>query len=235
MNQTVLDPRLEKLRGGLIVSCQAPPGSPLADPQIIAALALTAEQNGAVGVRINTPAHIAATKQRVNVPIIGIEKVESTESDVYITPTFAVACGVAESGADIVALDATRRPRPHGENLAELIRRVQAELHRAVMADIATFDEGLYAADCGATLVATTLCSYTMETRGAPLPAFDLIERLAARLSVPIICEGGVATPADVQRAFDCGVFAVVVGTAITGVGQNVRRFVAAVSNEPRG
>lgn len=222
---------IEKLRGGLVVSCQATLGSPLADPQIIAALALTADQNGAAGVRINTPAHIAATKQRVNVPIIGIEKVESAASDVYITPTFAVARGVAESGADIVALDATQRPRPNGEKLAELIARVQLELQRPVMADIATFDEGLYAAACGAALVATTLCSYTAETRGAHIPAFDLIERLAARLRVPVVCEGGVATPEDVKRAFDCGAFAVVVGTAITGVGQNVRRFVAAAPN----
>lgn len=226
------DSAIEKLRGGLIVSCQATPGSPLAEPQIIAALALTAEQYGAAGVRINTPAHIAATKGRVNVPIIGIEKVESAESDVYITPTFAVARGVAESGADIVALDATRRPRPSGEKLAELIQRVQMELQRPVMADIAAFDEGLYAADSGATLVATTLCSYTAATRGARIPAFDLIERLAARLNVPIVCEGGVATPDDVKRAFDCGAFAVVVGTAITGIGQNVRRFAAAAPTQ---
>lgn len=233
MSRTILDSAIAKLRGGLIVSCQAPADSPLAAPQIIAALALTAEQHGAAGVRINTPAHIAATKQRVNVPIIGIEKVESATSEVYITPTFDVARSVAESGADIVALDATRRLRPHGEKLAELIQGVQTELHRAVMADIATFDEGLYAADCGAALVATTLCSYTAETRSAPIPAFDLIERLAARLSVPIVCEGGVATPEDVKRAFDCGAFAVVVGAAITGIGQNVRRFVAAIPNEP--
>lgn len=228
MKLTGADPTIEKLRGGLIVSCQATPGSPLALPQIIAALALTAEQNGAASVRINTPAHIAATKQCVNVPIIGIEKVVSAASDVYITPTLAIARGVAESGADIVAIDATQRPRPKGEKLAELIRRVQTELQRPVMADIAAFDEGIYAADNGASLVATTLCSYTAETRGARIPAFDLLERLAVRLRVPIVCEGGVATPEDVKRAFDCGAFAVVVGTAITGVGQNVRRFVAA-------
>jgi hypothetical protein len=44
---------IEKLRGGLIVSCQAPAGSPLDDAEIIAAFALTAEQQGAVGVRLN--------------------------------------------------------------------------------------------------------------------------------------------------------------------------------------
>ena len=221
-------PEIEKLRGGLIVSCQAPQGSPLDDPRIIAALALTAEQNGAVGVRINSAAHVVATTARVGVPIIGIEKVVSEVSDVYITPTFEVASRLVFGGANIVATDATRRPRPRGERLEDLIRRIQQELQRPVMADAATFDEGLYAADCGAAIVATTLCGYTAESRGTPLPALDLLERLAKRLTVPVICEGGVGSPEQVRQAFDCGAFAVVVGTAITGIGYLVERFVAA-------
>lgn len=38
--------------GGLIVSCQPVPGSPLDKPEIVAAMALAAEQAGAVAVRI---------------------------------------------------------------------------------------------------------------------------------------------------------------------------------------
>lgn len=216
---------VEKLRGGLIVSCQAPKGSPLSDPKIIAALALTAEQNGAVGVRINSAEHIAATKLGVGVPIIGIEKVVTEESDVYITPTFEVAGRIADSGANIIALDATLRPRPQGERLEDLIRRVQQQLRLPVMADVATFDEGLRAADCGAEIVATTLCGYTAESHGAELPAFGLLEKLASTLSIPVICEGGVHSPEHLRRALDCGAFAVVVGTAITGVGYLTRRF----------
>ncbi len=222
------NPEIEKLRGGLIVSCQAPQGSPLDDAQIIAALALTAEQNGAAGVRINSAAHVAATTARVRFPIIGIEKVVSDASDVYITPTFEEASQLASSGAGIVAMDATRRPRPRGERLEDLIRRIQEELRRPVMADVATFDEGLYAADCGAAIVATTLCGYTAESRDTPLPALALLEQLANRLTVPVICEGGVGSPEQVRQAFDCGAFAVVVGTAITGAGSLVERFVAA-------
>ncbi len=219
---------VEKLRGGLIVSCQAPVGTPLCDPQIIAALALTAEQHGAVGVRINSPEHIAATKLRVSVPIIGIEKVVLPESEVYITPTFDVASRVVASGANILAVDATRRPRPQGERFENLIRRIHEELRLPVMADVATFEEGLYAADCGAELIATTLCGYTAESRGAKLPALDLLAKLAGKLNVPVICEGGVGSPEQVRQAFDCGAFAVVVGTAITGIGHLVKQFVAA-------
>jgi len=226
------NPDIEKLRGGLIVSCQAPQGSPLNDPQIIAALALVAEKHGAVGVRINSASHVAATSACVSIPIIGIEKVISLESDVYITPTFDVASGLVASGANIVATDATRRIRPRGERLEDLIHRVQQELQRPVMADVATFDEGLYAADCGAEIVATTLCGYTAESRGTLLPALDLLEGLAKRLDVPVICEGGVGSPEQVRQAFDCGAYAVVVGTAITGVGHLVERFAAA---SPKG
>lgn len=224
----MIKPEIEKLRGGLIVSCQAPQGSPLDNPDVIAALALTAEQNGAVGVRINSAPHIAATNLRVRVPIIGIEKVVTPESEVYITPTFDVASRIVESGAGIVAMDATRRGRSQGETLETLIRRVREELQCLIMADVATLDEGLYAADCGVEIVATTLCSYTAESRGTQLPAFELLEQLASRLSVPVICEGGVGSPKQVRQALECGAFAVVVGTAITGIGHQVKNFVTA-------
>lgn len=219
---------IEQLRGGLIVSCQAPTGSPLDDPHIISAMALTAEQQGAVAVRLNGASHVAAANPHLTIPILGIEKVVTTESDVYITPTFAVAERLVANGADLIALDATQRPRPQGETVAHLIRRIREELRVPVMADIATEEEALFAADCGADLIATTLCGYTAETRGTPLPALDLLATLVSKLAVPLVCEGGVASPADVARVFACGAYAVVVGTAITGITQLVKNFVAA-------
>ena len=220
--------QIDQLRGGLIVSCQAPTGSPLDDPFIISAMALTAAQQGAIGVRLNGASHIAAARARITIPILGIEKVVTEGSEVYITPTFTVAERVAKSGADIIALDATRRARPGGEKVEQLIRRIREGLQKPVMADIATFEEALFAADCGAEIIATTLCGYTKETTGVSLPAWQLLETLTAKLRIPIICEGGVASPADVQRVFQCGAFAVVVGTAITGLTQLVKNFVAA-------
>ncbi len=214
------------LRGGLIVSCQAPVGTPLNDPYIISALALTAEQNGAVAVRIRQADQIAATRARVKLPIIGLDKIDYADSPVYITPTMDDAARIAASGADIVAVDATLRPRPHGEKLDALLRYVRETLGKPVLADVATFDEGVYAAECGADLIATTLCGYTAESAGANLPALGLVERLAAHLNVPVICEGGVSSPAQVKAAFDAGAFAVVVGGAITGVDKLVQQFV---------
>jgi N-acylglucosamine-6-phosphate 2-epimerase len=228
----LMEELFESMCGGLIVSCQSPPGSPLDDPQVIRAMALTAEQQGAVGVRLNSATHIAAVHKQLSIPIIGLEKVVAPGSDVYITPTFAVAERIAQSGAQIIALDATQRPRPNGETIDRLLARIRQELHRPVMADVATFAEGVRAAEMGADLLATTLCGYTQESAGTSLPAFALLEQLANHLRLPIICEGGVATPDEVRRAFDCGAFAVVVGTAITGITQLVKNFVAAT---PRG
>ncbi|MCU1290827.1 MAG: N-acetylmannosamine-6-phosphate 2-epimerase [Acidobacteria bacterium] len=215
-------------RGGLIVSCQAPANSPLAKPEIIAALAETAEQNGAVGVRIDSPAHIAAVKQRVKVPVLGIYKIVEASSDVYITPTFASAKVVAAAGADVIAVDATLRRRPNGENLNELVRRIKEELKVPVMADVATLEEGINAIETlGVDCVSTTLSGYTEETKHLVKPDFELLENLARRFDLPIICEGRLRSTEDVQRAFACGAHAVVVGGAITGIDQLVRRFVS--------
>lgn len=220
---------IEKLRGGLIVSCQAPEDSPLNDPHVISAMALAAERHGAAAVRINGPANIAATRQRVSIPIIGIEKVVSPNSPVYITPTFEVAERLQASGADLIALDATARPRPDGDRIEDLVSRIQGRLALPVMADISTLEEGLFVADWGADLIATTLCGYTDETRGESLPALGLVQALARRAGgVPIVCEGGIAKPEQVERAFDLGAFAVVVGTAITGIDRLVDPFIAA-------
>jgi N-acylglucosamine-6-phosphate 2-epimerase len=224
MNKTI-----ESWRGGLIVSCQAPAESPLNKPEIIAAFAEAAELGGAVGVRIDAPENVRAVKERVKIPILGIYKLVFDSSDVYITPTFAAAKQIVEAGADFIALDATRRIRPGGETLDALVARVRAELSPPIMADVSLFDEGLYAAEMlGADVVSTTLSGYTADTKHLTEPDFKLVERLAAKLTVPIVCEGRLRSAEDVRRAFDAGAFAVVVGGAITGVDWLVRKFVAA-------
>lgn len=216
-------------RGGLIVSCQAPQNSPLAEPEIIAAFAETAEQNGAVGVRIDSPENIRAVKKRIKIPVLGIYKIVSDASEVYITPTFEAAKKINEAGADVIALDATRRSRPNNEKLEEIVAQIQIELKRAVMGDVAKFEEGLNAAEIiGVDVVSTTLSGYTEETKHLAKPDFELVESLAKRLTIPIICEGRLRSSEDVRRAFDCGAFAVVVGGAITGIDRLVSKFVSA-------
>jgi N-acylglucosamine-6-phosphate 2-epimerase len=219
-----------KIQNGLIVSCQAPADSPLCKPEIIAALAETAEQNGAVAVRIDSPKHIRAVKHAVKVPIFGIYKVIYDSSKVYITPTFKAAKEVAEAGADVIAIDATLRQRPEGESLTKIVLRIKEELNLPVMADVSTLEEGLNAVEAiGVDFVSTTLSGYTNATKHLIEPDFELVEKLAGRLDVPVICEGRLRSSDDVRRAFDCGAFAVVVGGAITGVDQLVQQFVSAM------
>ena len=218
-----------QIEGGLIVSCQAPANSPLARPDIIAALAKCAEQNGAIGVRIDSPQHVRAVRQAVAVPILGIYKIVSATSEVYITPTFDAAKEIAAAGANVIAIDATLRRRPNEESLAEIVSRIKNELHLPVMADISTLEEGLNAVETlEVDLVGTTLSGYTNATRHLTKPDFELVEKLAKRIAVPVICEGRLRSADDVRRAFDGGAFAVVVGGAITGIDGLVEQFVSA-------
>ena len=209
-----IDVLLSGMRGGLIVSCQALPDEPLHGAAIMARMALAALQGGAAGIRANGPADIAAIKASVALPLIGLYK-DGAEG-VYITPTLDHARAVAAAGADIVALDATGRPRPDGRTLTQVIAAIHDELGKPVLADVSTFDEGLAAVAAGADLVATTLSGYTPYSPQQPGPDLDLLADLVARLPVPVIAEGRIHTPDQARAALTAGAFAVVVGGAIT-------------------
>ena len=217
---------LQKLRHGLIVSCQAPATSPLHNPTIIAAMAKAAVNQGAIAVRIDSPSHIHAVRQQVDVPIIGLWKQIYADSEVYITPRYVDALTVAAVGSDIIALDATLRPRPGGEQLGEIITKIHQDLGKLVMADVDTLEAAIAAVAAGADLVGTTLYGYTETTKHLTPPGFDLLAAMVAKLEVPIVCEGGLASVEMCQRAMGLGAYAVVVGTAITGIDLQVKAYV---------
>ncbi len=221
MNKSKL---ITSLKSRLIVSCQAPPDSPLHQPSIIAAIALTCVQRGAIAVRIDTPSHILAVKQLLpDTPVIGLWKQVYPDSPVYITPTLQEVKGIISAGADIVALDTTNRPRP-AEALPELINYIQQQ-GKLVMADIDTRENAIAAAALGVDLIATTLYGYTEATRGLTPPGFSLLETLKQQLTTPLICEGGISTPLMAKQALTLGAYSIVVGTAITGIDQKVEDF----------
>lgn len=217
---------IQSLRHGLIVSCQAPVDSPLHEPMVIAAMAQAAVNNGAVGVRIDTPDHISAVRNRVAVPIIGLWKQVMPGSDVYITPQFHYAAAVAQAGADVIAIDATTRNRPGDEVLADIIAQIHQELGKPVMADVDTIEAAIAAGAAGADLVGTTLFGYTEATKHLSPPGWDLLTQMVQKLDIPVICEGGVSSPQMARQAIDLGAYAVVVGTAITGIDYLVRGYI---------
>lgn len=223
INQNIIT----SLNKGLIVSCQAPVDSPLHDPYIIAAMAQASVKQGAVGVRIDTPAHVMAVKALVTAPIIGLWKQQIPGYDVYITPQFEHAEAIATAGADIIAIDATQRNRPNGETLNQLITKIHEELQKPVMADVDTIESAIAAVDAGADIVGTTLYGYTAQTKNQTPPGFELLSHIVEKLPVPAICEGGIASPQMAKHALELGAYAVVVGTAITGIDQQVKAYQA--------
>ena len=218
----------ERLHGGLVVSCQALPHEPLFGSAVMARLAIAAQAGGAVGIRANGPADIAAIRAASDLPLIGLSKVDVPSFDVYITPTLADALAVSQAGADVIALDATSRPHPEGLT-ADFIRRVRAETGKPVLADISTDDEALEAQEAGAEFISTTMSGYTPYSPQTEEPDLDLVRRLAAVLTVPLIAEGRIATPEQARAALDAGAWAVIVGGAITRPQQITERFVRVI------
>ena len=221
-------PTGEVLNKGLIVSVQAPLGSPMRDPDVIASMAEASLRNGAVGVRLESPEHIGAVRRRCpEALIIGLWKCTFPDSSVYITPGWSEIQAVWSAGADVIALDATERVRPGGQLLADLIQRARQELKAPLMADVDSVQNGLTAAALGCEWIGTTLYGYTETTSDRTPPGLELLPDLRRALepSVRLICEGGIASPGVAQAALNAGADNVVVGTAITGIDLQVAAY----------
>lgn len=226
MNVEVLD----KVRGGLIVSCQALKEEPLFSSYIMSRMAYAAKCGGAVGIRANTVEDITEIKKTVDLPVIGIIKSVYQGSDVYITPTIKEVDALVQCGVDIIATDCTKRERPDGKSLEEFFKEVRAKYpDQLFMADCSSYEEGMHAAEIGLDLIGTTMNGYTEYTKGSILPNLDLMKRLVENCGKPVIAEGGIWSPDQLKAALDTGVLAAVVGTAITRPMDITKRFVEAI------
>lgn len=217
---------LERLRGGLVVSCQPVEGGPMDRPEIIAAMAQAAVAGGAAALRIEGLDNLRAVRPMVGVPIIGLIKRDLPESPVRITPFCADARALVAAGAEIVAYDATGRARP--EPAAAILSAILAA-GAIAMADCATLAEARAAHAGGATILGSTLSGYTAETASTdPDPDFALVRDLAATGAF-VMAEGRYHTPDLVARARRAGADAVTVGTALTRLEHMVGWFAAAM------
>lgn len=209
MNQII-----RSLKGGLIVSVQAYVGEPMRHSETMAQIALAAEQGGAVGIRCQGLSDISAIKGQVEIPVLGIWK-EGHEG-VFITPTLRHARACSMAGADIVALDATRRPRPDGLSYGETVAALHDE-GIVVMADCGSIEDARQAAAAGTDILSTTLAGYTGDRPKTAGPDFELLAEMTAEFpKFPVLCEGRVHTPQQARQVMEAGAWAVVVGTAIT-------------------
>lgn len=228
-NQEIMD----KIKGGLIVSCQALKEEPLYSSYIMSRMAYAAMCGGAVGIRANTVVDIEEIKKTVDLPVIGIIKEVYGDCDVYITPTMKEIDALVECGVPIIATDATdsaKRPRPDGKTLDEFFAEVRARYpDQLFMADCSSYEEGMHAAEIGFDMIGTTMNGYTEYTRGVELPNLELMARLVKESGKPVIAEGGIWLPDQLKAALDSGVWAAVIGGAITRPMEITKRFVAAI------
>ena len=212
------------------MSCQALPDEPLFSSYIMSRMAYAAFEGGADGIRANTIEDITEIKKVVDLPVIGIIKAVYDDSDVYITPTMKEVDALVNCGVEIIALDATNRLRPGGATFEEFFKEVRAKYpEQLFMADTSCFEEGKKARELGIDIVGTTMSGYTPYTKGRELPDFELMSRYVNELDCPVIAEGGIWTPEQLKVAFDTGVHAAVVGTAITRPREITKKFANAI------
>ncbi len=218
---------------GLIVSSQALDGNPLRNSETLAIMAEAAEKGGASAIRANGVEDIAAIRQRVSVPIIGIDKQKDSSGRTVITPNFEGAKKIHEAGADIIALEIVDYPSDIREDRKTLIDRIHNELGIMVMADISTLEEAILAAKLGADAISTTFAGYIPgalhDDDELYIPNFDLLQKIVAlELPCKIVAEGRIWEKRDLQRAFELGADAVVIGKAITNPMAITRYFLSA-------
>lgn len=220
---------LEKIKGKLIVSCQALADEPLHSSFIMSRMALAAKQGGAAGIRAQSKEDILEIQKTVDLPIIGIVKRNYEDSEIYITPTSNEINELLETRCQIIALDATMRKRPNNEKLEDLVKMIH-ENNRLAMADCSTFEECLNAKEIGFDIVSTTLCGYTPYSINIDGPNYELLKKCVDELKIPVIAEGKIHTPEQLRRVFDeCNVYSAVVGGAITRPQEITTRFINAL------
>lgn len=224
---------LSKIKGGIIVSCQALEGEDLYRPEggIMPLMAKAALNAGAVGIRAQGVRDIIDIKKEVNLPVIGIIKKSYDGMEQYITATMKEIDELVKTECEIIALDCTMRPRNDGVSINGFIEQIKLKYPDIIlMADISTLEEGINAQKAGVDLVGTTLSGYTSYSKGKNNgPDINLVKELTSSINIPIIAEGRIHYPEQAKEALNAGAYAVVVGGAITRPREIATRFVKAI------
>lgn len=220
---------IDKLKNKVIVSVQAMPNEPLYKEECMIAMMQSVLKGGAGGLRVAGARDVQNAKKLTDVPVIGLTKPDSIPANwqeiVYITPTLKEVKELVRAGADVIAFDGTLRKRPNC-TVEEIIKFIKTQ-NRVSMADISTLNEGLACERMGVDILSTTLSGYTQYS---PLknnkPDFELLENLVKKTSKPVVLEGRIWKPEEVDKAFQLGAHCVVIGSAITRPQLITKRFI---------
>ncbi len=227
---------IEKIKGTVVVSVQAMPSEPLYEQQCMTAMMKSVVTGGAGALRVAGTRDVKTAKELFDLPVIGLTKPNiipvNWKEIVYITPTIKEVIELVEAGADIIAVDGTQRQRPNNEKLQDLIKFIHIN-KKLAMADISTTEEGIKAQKAGADILSTTLAGYTLESAKSPnaLPDFELLKELVEQTDIPVVLEGRIWEPEQVDKAFEIGAHCVVIGSAITRPQLITKRFVFRKNN----
>ena len=228
----------DRIRGQMIISCQAVPGEPLyvEEKSIMYLMARAAKMAGSPAIRTSSIRDVIAIKEETGLPVIGLVKIQYPGYEGYITPTMKEVDELVEAGSDVVALDCTLRRRGDGTSVNDFIRDIREKYPEIIlMADISNYEEGVNAWKCGVDIVGTTMSGYTDYTPKLDGPDYELMRRLAADLDIPVIGEGKIHTPVQAVAALDTGVWSIVVGGAITRPLEIAGRFMKAIEERNGG
>lgn len=208
---------LNKLKGKLVVSCQAREGWAMYGTDIMTAFAMAAQEGGASAIRATGYDNIKAIMDKVDLPMIGINKIFNEGYDVYITPTYESAVEILDLGIQVIAIDATPRLRPNNENFKDIIKSIRENYPDVlIMGEISNIEEARVIMDGSVDIISTTLSGYTSYTTDITSLNLSLIENIVKETDIPVIAEGKIASQEDAVSALKVGAFAVVVGTSIT-------------------
>lgn len=223
---------LERIRGKMIISCQAVPGEPLyvEEKSVMYLMARAAARAGAPAIRTSGIRDVVAIREETGLPVIGLVKIQYEGYEGYITPTMKEVDDLVEAGSDVVALDCTMRRRGDGRTVNEFIADIRRKYPDIIlMADISTYEEGINAWKCGVDILGTTMSGYTSYSPRLDGPDYELMRRLAADAEIPVIGEGRIHDPSQAVEALGTGVWAIVVGGAITRPLEIANRFMDAI------
>lgn len=220
---------IKSLKNKVIVSVQAMPNEPLYKEDCMYAMMRSVVNGGASALRVAGARDVKNAK-KLGVPVIGLTKPDGLPDNwkeiVYITPTLKEVRELIDAGADIIAFDGTKRPRPNNCTVEEIVDCIK-KANRYAMADIATFEEAVYCAKLGVDIISTTLSGYTQESLSdLDTPDFELLQKIVKEIDVPVILEGRIWEPSQIDRAFELGAHCVVIGSAITRPQLITKRFI---------
>ena len=186
-------------------------------------MAKAAILGGCGGVRIEGEKNIRAVRKNISVPLIGIIKNDIANYKVRITPLLKDVDKIINSGADIIAYDATNRKRPFSTK--EIIFKIK-KANRLAMADCSNVDDAKNAILEGADIIGTTLAGYVgKQVKDTDKPNIKLVKEFK-KLNCFVMAEGRYNSPDLARKAILAGADAVTIGSAITRIDNITNWFV---------